>query len=272
MASTKKNKDDNNEKLRKEREELRMKLLKKGAVFSNEELNGNLPPDVENEFYKNIFAFEDAYKNAKLTTVFNFIGRPTFKKADELTDRQVSLMLDNITELLNRNGIFLDTICEVDNRTLYKFITEELLSYEIEDVRVEGMSTNFIYEEFHPNHEYDIRNHCSDFITGLLQKNDYVLSAFLTEETIKEGWFTKFIESFSSFTLSHFDVKELTHNEEEALVNFVIDFTGIIEGTSIQQRFCGKGTAEMVYLYDFWCIKKVNFPPCGVITNEFPCA
>ncbi|MBN2611893.1 MAG: hypothetical protein JXB00_10090 [Bacteroidales bacterium] len=262
MARSKKNKDNDSEKLRKESEKLKKKLLEKGAVFSNEELNGNLPPDIENEFYKNIFAFENAYKNAKLTTVYDFIGKPNVKKEEELTDGQVSAELENITELMNRNGIFLDTICEVDARTLYKFITEELFQHEIEDVRIEGMSTNFIYEEFHPNHEYDIKNHCSDFITGLLQKNEYVLSTFLARESQEEGWFKQFTEAFSAFNLKHFEITKLNNNNEEALVTFDIDFTGTIEGTSIQQHYCGTGTAEMVYLYDFWCIKKVNFPVC----------
>ena len=41
---------------------------------------------------------------------------------------------------------------------MYRFVTEELFKHEIEDVKVRGWVHQFIYEEFHPNPEYDVRS------------------------------------------------------------------------------------------------------------------
>jgi len=38
---------------------------------------------------------------------------------------------------------------------IYKFITEELFDHEMDDIMLPGFVHHFIYEEFHPNHEYD---------------------------------------------------------------------------------------------------------------------
>jgi hypothetical protein len=43
-------------------------------------------------------------------------------------------------------------------KKLYRFIAEELFFHEMNNVRVKGMVTCFIYEEFHPNAKLDIED------------------------------------------------------------------------------------------------------------------
>lgn len=46
----------------------------------------------------------------------------------------------------------------------------------------------FIYEEFHPNHAYDIRNHSKDFVVSFLNKEtDYYFNS-LTKEAEENQW------------------------------------------------------------------------------------
>ena len=54
--------------------------------------------------------------------------------------------------ILNKNSIQLDTICDVEEREIYRFVTEELFSHKMDNMRIPGMMACFIYEEFHPNH------------------------------------------------------------------------------------------------------------------------
>jgi len=54
---------------------------------------------------------------------------------------------------------------------LYRFITEELFKEELDDIKIEGMTHHYIYEEFHPNHEHDIKNRCKEFLDEFLNKN-----------------------------------------------------------------------------------------------------
>ena len=46
----------------------------------------DLPPEVEAEFLKNVQQFEDSFDNAIPVTIYECIGKPAYKKADETGD------------------------------------------------------------------------------------------------------------------------------------------------------------------------------------------
>lgn len=62
------------ERLKAENEFLKMKImLERGAQFGYGE-NKPLPPEIENEFLKNIVAFEEQFEEHKRIKVFDKIG------------------------------------------------------------------------------------------------------------------------------------------------------------------------------------------------------
>lgn len=259
------NEDDltnDQDKLRFENELKKMKLsLERGASFSDLSSNKNLPPEVENRFLKNIEAFEDAFQSAKQISVYDFIGRPEFLSEDRITDQEISDALKNIVETLNEYGIILDTLCEVDDRVLYQFITEELFLHEMDDIRIEGMVSHFIYEEFHPNHEYDLTNATTEFINDFLDKTskDFYTST-LTREAETDQQLIDFRSAFASFNVGRFEIDKIAFDEGIAQVEFTIDFSGMIENSHVEQRYVGKGKMEFLHQYGFWYINRVNFP------------
>ena len=159
--------EDRDEHFRIENEILRIKLKAEHGDAFQMHSNGEMPPEIENQFLKNMIAFEENYAKAEYTTVFEKIGSPTFVKADILNDDEITLALAEITEAMKKNSIALD-VCdgpyENQDRLIYKFITEELFSHEIEKESIFGGTWNFIYEEFHPNNEADIRTRTQDFL------------------------------------------------------------------------------------------------------------
>ena len=64
---------------------------------------------------------------------------------------------------MNLNNICLHVEGSYDPRTIYQFITEELFDYETDDMQFPGLTQNFTYEEFHPNHQLDIQRRTMDF-------------------------------------------------------------------------------------------------------------
>lgn len=132
--------------------------------------SGSLSPEVENEWLKHVYAFEQQYKDARHIRLFDYIGKPEFRKWDELAPQEISEELKRIRSILAVNNIEVDCICEYDNAVIYKFITEELFSHEVDDMRVPGMVCHFTYEEFHPNHDYDLRRQVSDFLESIFEK------------------------------------------------------------------------------------------------------
>lgn len=255
------NSEDEIEKLRIENEIKKMKLsLEHGASFSNPSENNELNPLIEAQFLDNIEQFEKAFDECKQISVYNFIGKPEYRKTDVIPDDEINTELEKVKKVLNENGIYLDTLCEVDDRVLYRFITKELFLHETDDIRVAGMAHNFIYEEFHPNHEYDIRCHSNDFIESYLDKESDFYTTFLANKAENDNRLKNFRDAFISFSISHFEIKSIRFDEENANVIFEINFTGTIEGSAETQNFTGEGSLEMVYMYDFWCIQSIKLP------------
>ena len=72
--------------------------------------------------------------------------------------------MDELEKLMEEKWIVVDYLVEYPIRLKYEFLTEELFLHESSMFSMPGMTTHYIYEEFHPNHEYDIRRYSEDFI------------------------------------------------------------------------------------------------------------
>jgi len=156
--------NDPEENLRIENELLRLKL--QAELGGQSHSSGNLPPEIENEFLKNILAFEHNYANSKRAIIYDLLGNPEFKKTGDLDDKAIELALEEVTNLLAKKNIVVHFDEECDSRTRYHFITEELFEQQTDDFMIPGMTTNFDYEEFHPNHKKDIQNRAVEFLSG----------------------------------------------------------------------------------------------------------
>jgi hypothetical protein len=152
------NKPRNIEELKAENDFLKMKLmLEHGAQFGGMEEGPSVPPEIENAFLKNIGEFEEQWAKVSYITVFDKIGRPThFKPADEIEADEIKVAWQELSSLLNANGLELH-VCSpnINERELYRFTIEELFRQETEDLNIDGMSTIFIYDEFHPDPLYE---------------------------------------------------------------------------------------------------------------------
>ena len=176
--------DDPLENLRIENDFLKLKLKAQFGDAFFMDSNADLPPEIENQFLKNMMAFEDAHANAEYTTVYESIGRPDYKPADQLNDEETAVELERITAIMAKHQIALD-ICDgpYADEVIYKFITEELFVHEIEKTPLFGGGWHFIYEEFHPNDKADIEKNTHEFL---------------------RHWFTRDFNEFSSELGYHF--------------------------------------------------------------------
>lgn len=161
--------NNDEENLRMENELLRLKFKAKFGGDSHS--SGNLDPGLENEFLKQVTAFEHSYANAKRVKLFDRVGQPDFKSAGEMGNEEIGLAFEEVTDLLGQNNIEVDFEGTYDNRTKYAFITDELFDQEVDDFVIPGMTTHFSYEEFHPNHKLDIENRASEFLSGWFEKD-----------------------------------------------------------------------------------------------------
>jgi hypothetical protein len=129
-----------------------------------------LSAGIENQWLKSVYAFERQFKDAKRTKFYDYIGRPVFKKWDTLMPNEIKGELERMQTIMEANEVQLDCVCEYDDAIIYRFITEELFEHEMDDMRIPGMTCHFSYEEFHPNHDYDLRKQANDFLKTIFGK------------------------------------------------------------------------------------------------------
>jgi hypothetical protein len=255
--------DDKDNSLRKENEEKRRKLSEEyGAVFGSMSGNAELPPEIESQFLDGIMAFENSWKDVKQVSLYKFLENPPYRRLEELNDTEISTELVRLLKIMNEHQVGLDTICEVTDKELYRFITEELFQHEIDDMHIPGMMTNFIYEEFHPNHEHEIRRHSTEFMQTYLDKESEYYTTFLSVEATKNDWHKYFRNAFGSLQLRKFKINDLNYNLEAntGMVDFECDFIAKVADSHEQFQFRGNGSFQMAYQWDFWCIDAVEFP------------
>jgi hypothetical protein len=181
MEQDEKFSDDPQENLRIENELMKIKLKAQYGDAFQMDSSEALPPDVENQFLKNILAFEESYNKGDFVTVYDRIGKPDYKPVEEMETTELKESVQQLLELLNQHQINLDfSDGPYDDTIVYQFITEELFSQEVEKDPVDGMIMGYIYEEFHPNHKAAIERCTHQFLkewfTRSFSDNEFILS------------------------------------------------------------------------------------------------
>ena len=160
--------DNPEENIRMENELLQLKL--KAELGAETYISGHFPPEVENEFLKNVLAFENSFSTAKMQNIFELLEKPGYVPDNELDDHAIGKALDGLFDLMKKKQIALNFSGSYDSRTKYKFITEEFFNEEISDTMIPGMIWHFIYEDYHPNHQLDIENKTISFIAAWINQ------------------------------------------------------------------------------------------------------
>ncbi|HKL18847.1 MAG TPA: hypothetical protein VJ905_07750 [Halalkalibaculum sp.] len=250
-------------------EKLKLSAFNDALFFSN----NKIPAEIESEWLNYITQFEEQAGNVDQITVSERLGNPEFPSIEKLTLNEAEKMLDKVQKLMAENGLYLETIVEMPAAEIYRFIIEELFQHEIDDLKIEGLQTCFIYEEFHPNDGLDIEQTLDDFIRQTLSSDfrDY-LDMHLAESILnsKEEFISKekavekaiaFGDLYEHFTiekLEDFDIK-IDEEQMRSSVTFQLSFTAVSGDVS----HCFEGTARAT-------LHKGNLGYWNIVTLEFP--
>lgn len=112
--------------------------------------DSDLPAHVEGQFLDYITEFERQWESAKQLPLRDFVGNPSPPPLAALSPTEVSRELTKILDTFAEHNVNVDFLTDVTEAEAYRFITEELLDEEVDDIRIPGMNLNFIYEEFYP--------------------------------------------------------------------------------------------------------------------------
>jgi hypothetical protein len=173
--------EDPEEQQRFENDLLKLKLqAEHGAVIGGD--LSELPPDVEAAFLKNIFAFQQTLGSNETVTMLEALGSPTLPPADSLDEHALEAAWETLDELLDETGFSVDFLAEYPTEVKYRFVTEELVKKPVMWPMPEGMTMHTIYEEYHPNHKWDIENRSRGLVQAIFENNAEGMRQMLADD------------------------------------------------------------------------------------------
>jgi hypothetical protein len=244
---------------------------KYGALFS--EGAPQVPAEIESQWLDSIDEFERQFKDARRVTVREFLGNPRFTPLEEIHRERLEAELDGVLELLSLHDISVDSVAGVSDEDMYRFVTTELMDEEIDEIKIEGMTHCFIYEEFHPNDEYDAKSCADSFLWDLFERHEeYVVLKFakdevcdplgrrITREEMK-NLVRSFYSCYSAFIGHTFECIGCSLGGEYATVKLHGDWSGLKAGS--MEQVSHKGMSELKLKkspYGGYDVIQINIP------------
>ncbi len=248
-----------NESLKTENDFLKMKLmLERGAYVGG--ANEELPADIENQFLNNVMAFEKQFEERK-TILFDKIKRPQhFKPVADISDNEIEEAYDSLLNYLNEHSIDF-SVCSpnISVRELYRFVTEELFEYGMNDLNLPGWTTNFIYDEFHADPVYESEkvvkddffeylfriDPVSEYFHCLHDKDIFLNGKLYAEAKDVKETFNRFKSFYKKIRLQEIEVKSCSVQEDKTIAkgNYKAIATTIEDG--VKMSFQGNFMIEL---------------------------
>lgn len=260
-----KNNSSYSEFLKQENELTKLKIQAEfGFQVSGE---NNLNPAIENIWLKQILDYERAMVSSSKITIGEKLGNPVFKPLTEMQEGELPGELHTLVQILHAKNIVIDSVAGASDEELYKFITEELVNQETDSNTPPNMLTCFIYEEFHPNHEYDIRNRAQELISAL-EREDNDFSHFIDAESHDEVHEIRheqlkrrlrlFKDAFDDVTVSNYEVTSVEITDEKAVLNFRYKLSVLPAESKKPHIISGEGKFILKYSFDWWSITDIE--------------
>ena len=256
----------------KKREDLRKQF---GMSFEGH--SEEMSPQMESEWLDYVTEFERQFENAKRITVRERIGNPDVRPLAKISGSDLPVELDRIFDLLSENNIAIDFLHDQEEREMYRFITEELLDEETDDIQIPGMVSHFVYEDFHPNDEDDIILSIDEFLYALFQEEykdpESMHYAWISKENMHDGkgnllgpgdfkgLVSNFYEAYPVITEHFYEVRNIIIDGDDSAAEVYIEWQGIAQNNQAIVRNEGISNFKLSRsVYGGWDITQVGIP------------
>jgi hypothetical protein len=251
---------DPEEDLKMDNQIKRLELEMKGAKFLEHNPDGiQLPPEIEAQMLDQILAFERVKNEAKEVEIYQYIGKPKIKAAENLSTEEIILEKERLLKLLSKKGIFLTSIEDIDDRVMYQFITEEFFYKKTLDLPIKGMVRHFVYEEFHPNERLYAEKTVEFFIHTYFNEELNENLAMLCRDEARQ-YVGDFYNLYERFELKNYELISSDIKKLKGKITASIDFEAFVENSLKSHKYQGELDIEVRRRKGQWQISQLSFP------------
>lgn len=249
------------------RQELERKY---GARFAYNEADAS--PAVIGQWLDCVEEFERLFHAAGQTTVRAYTGNPQFPSPSTLSPRRVSQELRALLNHLGAYAIAVHFDRTVPPAEAYRFIVEELLDHQMDNVRIKGLTHNFRYGNFHPDDAACAKMMAAHFLGALLDGDIEGCMQVSTESRPEQpgepvgkmrSAITAFHASVAAFTTSEVRARDCSVEGARATATFTVSWTGLHRGTMAPLSASGIASVWMQYSGSNWKVVRVRCPGCN---------
>jgi len=257
--------EDGEESLRFENELLKIKMMAERGIGASCFFPGtDVPPELENELLKILEEPDNCleeFEDIETIPIYDFIGKPAFVKESDLGDDQIPQELERIADLLFEKKIIFDVLSKINERQIYKFLTEELFQHPILNLPDSEIGSHYFYEDIHPLNEFDTRKKCEEFIEMFFKSEErFNGKALSLEGTSNSADLSNFRQAFDEFRNVKYELLNDDITSVECIRKASISFDAI-GGSGVEPiHFTGEATFHLKYMDEDWLVISAMFP------------
>ncbi|HUI65250.1 MAG TPA: hypothetical protein VL126_10440 [Bacteroidota bacterium] len=242
---------------------------KYGARFAYNEADAS--PAIIGQWLECVEEFERLTRAAGRTTVRAFAGNPHYPPPSTLSPRRVSQELRALLNHLGAHAIAVHFDRTVPPEEAYRFIVEELLDHQMDNVRIKGLTHNFTYGNFHPDRPERARMTGARFLGALLDADGDGCTQVAAGCPLDQpgGKIERSIRAFhgavAAFTTSEVKALDCSVEGDTAHARFSVSWTGL--RSQSMAPLSGSGIAS-VWLHHSgagWKVVQFTCPGCEVL-------
>jgi hypothetical protein len=249
------------------REELRQKY---GAEFHDGE--EALPPEIESRWLHEIEEFERQFDQASQVSVRRYVGDPPVRPLGEIPPAELPQETERLLELLRSNNIEICFGRDISDQEMYRFITEEIFAQEIAEIRIDGLTLSFLYEEFHPDPVREAGWATEDFLRAIFERNESAALHLIADDFSRDGseypapterlrtTIITFLSEMAAFFDWRTDIIACNVEGEEASVRVGVSWRGLDGETLRTVSASGNAFIHLHMHNGFWEVSAADIP------------
>ncbi len=228
-------------------------------------------PRRDSDYIFQLDELEQQITNPSRISVREYLGNPWVKPISEIPAESLKKELGLLLEFMYLYGIAVDFLEDVPDEEAYRFIYEELLDVETSNMAGTGMTTHFIYEEFHPSDAYDAKMWAGEFLYSLLRRDMDEAAIWVAKENLQDpkgspisremmlSMLGRFRSRYNAVTSVVLDPLDCSVDGDRAVVNLATTYTGIKALPRSMDKIVGRSTLWLMRdTEDTWSVTRTR--------------